>query len=387
MNRRLTIAALLLAAAIPGFAQVKKTINISGKVQILNPEPLKKYNMVWLKKGAGASAKTVDSVAVKPDGSFSFKLPVSKPGVYQLDILKWQTTAFWADQDLTVLARGYDTSKYQRKNSGFVEVTSKSPGTRLINMAMYDRYLDEIVKDDLLDEGFAAQKNRQADTAWYTYYRKQMLYRKVEELGDARERKLIAATGDHPASVYLLATSAKKDGNYILGQLDKLLAADPTLEDAIIVRKELAERIAQERKLQKGSVAPEIAYKNPEGKVTSLSSYKGKYVLVDFWASWCGPCRKSIPRLKELYGMYNAKGFDILSISVDKDSDAWRRAMAEEQMPWSQVISPNSNKTLSDFMIQGIPTMFLLDRDGKIVERFTGYSSRLDELLKEKMGA
>lgn len=366
-------------------AQVKKQILITGKVEYLNPDGFKKYNMVWLKKGFGS--KSIDSVLVKADGTFSFKLMVTKPGIYQLDILKWQNLAFWADQDINVSARGYDTSKYKSKNSGFVKVESKSAGTQLISMAMYDRYLDNKIKVDLLDEGFAAQKRRSVDSSWYAYYRKQMLYRKVEVQGEDRLKMMIEASVNHPASVFLLAVMDwKKEPTFVIKGLDKLLALNPGFEDAIELKKEVVSYAAQQKLLQKGVVAPEIAYANPDGRVINLSSLRGKYVLVDFWASWCGPCRKAIPKLKELYTEYKDKGFEILSVSVDTDHSAWKRAMSEEAMPWAQVVSPNKEKTLNDFMIQGIPTLFLLDKDGKIIEKFTGYSSRLEQLLKEKVG-
>ncbi|EHQ28142.1 TlpA family protein disulfide reductase [Mucilaginibacter paludis] len=366
-------------------AQVKKQILITGKVEYLNPEGFKKYNMVWLKKGFGS--KSIDSVLVKADGTFSFKLMVTKPAIYQLDILKWQNVAFWADQDINVSARGYDTAKYKSKNSGFVKVESKSAGTQLISMAMYNRYLDNKIKADLLDEGFAAQKRRNTDSAWYAYYRKQMLYRKVETLGEDRLKMMIEASVNNSASVFLLAAMDwKKEPDYVIKGLDKLLALNPGFEDAAQVKKEVVNYAAQQKLLQKGSVAPGIAYANPGGQIINLSSLKGKYVLVDFWASWCGPCRKAIPKLKELYTEYKDKGFEILSVSVDTDHSAWKRAMSEEAMPWAQVVSPDKEKTLSDFMIQGIPTLFLLDKDGKIIEKFTGYSSRLEQLLKEKVG-
>jgi thiol-disulfide isomerase/thioredoxin len=112
---------------------------------------------------------------------------------------------------------------------------------------------------------------------------------------------------------------------------------------------------------------------------------KGNYLLVDFWASWCGPCRKSIPKVKELYALYNNKGLEIVSVSIDTDDQAWRQAMADEQMPWKQVFSPNKDKTLKDFNIQGVPTLFLVDRQGRILEKFTGYSSQLEDLLKTKL--
>ena len=142
------------------------------------------------------------------------------------------------------------------------------------------------------------------------------------------------------------------------------------------------EQNAIKNALKKGSVIPQIVYSDPSGKKVDISSFKGKYVLVDFWASWCGPCRKAIPEIKELYEQYKTKGFDVLSVSVDTDIAAWKKAMAEENMPWTQVLSPDKNKTLADFMIVGIPTLYLIDREGKIVEKYTGFSAGLKSQLQ-----
>jgi thiol-disulfide isomerase/thioredoxin len=99
--------------------------------------------------------------------------------------------------------------------------------------------------------------------------------------------------------------------------------------------------------------------------------------LIDFWASWCGPCRKSIPAIKELYETHKEKGFDVLSVSIDTNREAWLKAVHEENMPWTQVLSPDKDKTLKEFMIIGVPTLFLVDKEGKIVEKFTGFSQDL----------
>ena len=112
------LAGLMLCWSMPAFAQIKKGMTITGKVKFQNPEIFKKYNMLWLYKGMGKGRKAVDSVKVNADGSFSLAVKPSAPGLYTLDILKWQTASFWSDNDVNITARGYDTSRTKSKNSG-----------------------------------------------------------------------------------------------------------------------------------------------------------------------------------------------------------------------------------------------------------------------------
>ncbi|HXO76541.1 MAG TPA: TlpA disulfide reductase family protein, partial [Puia sp.] len=84
--------------------------------------------------------------------------------------------------------------------------------------------------------------------------------------------------------------------------------------------------------------AADFTLPTPAGENLRLSSLRGQYVLVDFWASWCMPCRAEIPHLKELYVQYHAAGLEIVSISIDAHPEAWKRAMGQEQMPWKQVL-------------------------------------------------
>jgi len=119
-----------------------------------------------------------------------------------------------------------------------------------------------------------------------------------------------------------------------------------------------------------GNEAPEIILQNTQGKEMSLSSLKGKVVLVDFWASWCHPCREANPILVETYLKYHHKGFEIVSVSLDEDKKHWVDAISKDKLPWKNHVSDLKgweSKTVKDYHVEALPTSFLLDRNGKIV--------------------
>lgn len=116
--------------------------------------------------------------------------------------------------------------------------------------------------------------------------------------------------------------------------------------------------------------APEITAKNPAGKELSLSSLKGKVVLVDFWASWCAPCRKENPTVVKMYNKYHAKGFEIFSVSLDQDATAWKTAIQKDGLRWTNHVSDLmgwESPIVKQFGIQGIPYTILINKEGKIV--------------------
>ena len=116
--------------------------------------------------------------------------------------------------------------------------------------------------------------------------------------------------------------------------------------------------------------APEIALKNPSGTELRLSSLKGKVVLVDFWASWCAPCRKENPNVVRMYQKYRSQGFEVFSVSLDQDPDAWKGAIAKDGLVWKNHVSDLmgwQTPLVQSYGIQGIPHTVLLNRDGNIV--------------------
>jgi len=136
-----------------------------------------------------------------------------------------------------------------------------------------------------------------------------------------------------------------------------------------------------------GNLAPDFTLLQRDSSLFTLSSMRGGYLMIDFWASWCKPCREAIPHWKEIYQTYHEKGFDIVSVSDDSRWGDWIRAMDQEQMPWIQVIDefPVKNRPArigSLYMTHYIPFYVLLDKEGRII-LYTDSEEAIDSKLKE----
>lgn len=134
---------------------------------------------------------------------------------------------------------------------------------------------------------------------------------------------------------------------------------------------------------RQGQPAADIALPSVNGDTIELSSLKGKVVLLDFWASWCGPCRASNKELVKLYSKFKSKGFEIMGVSLDDDRSKWKAAIAKDKITWLQVNEPGGwdAKTAVSWNISAIPTSFLIDKEGKLIAMDL-YGKELEKALK-----
>lgn len=133
----------------------------------------------------------------------------------------------------------------------------------------------------------------------------------------------------------------------------------------------LTQRIEKARSFMVGGTAPDFTQNSPEGEPIKLSNFRGKVVLVDFWASWCGPCRKENPNVVRLYNKYKEKGFEILGVSLDRDKARWLQAIEKDKLEWAQVsdLKGWKNEVARSYGVTSIPHTILLDAEGKILAR------------------
>lgn len=165
------------------------------------------------------------------------------------------------------------------------------------------------------------------------------------------------------------------------------LAKDFSAKYSQMVTQQNQQQAAENAGPQVGGAAPEIALNTADGKAVTLSSFKGKYVLVDFWASWCGPCRKENPNVLAAYNKFKDKNFTILGVSLDDDKEKWQSAIEKDGLPWTHVSDLKGWESVAarTYNIQSIPANFLVDPDGNILARdLRGeeLAAKLAEVLK-----
>ncbi len=153
--------------------------------------------------------------------------------------------------------------------------------------------------------------------------------------------------------------------------------------------KSFAERLPKIKAIAIGATAPEFAQADTAGKTINLSSFRGKYLLVDFWASWCGPCRRENPNLVKAYNRFKGKNFTVLGVSLDKPGakDKWLAAIHKDGLTWNHVSDLKfwDNQVAVQYAIRGIPQNFLIDPQGKIVAKNL-FGDDLEDKLEELFG-
>lgn len=237
------------------------------------------------------------------------------------------------------------------------------PFTYAVKQAHYNAHWDE--NRDRSKEGKARLKNALSKAS----------------IAEAKaEKEFIAAHPDYIISGLKLIGLLRSPFSYSNKELDSLKAASSNIWDKTLLAK-VEETIEKSRKYPRLSPYSDFVLLDMAGNEVKLSDNlnSDKFTLVDFWASWCGPCRMAIPHVKDLYSQYDGK-LDVISVSLDNDGDAWKKAMEVEKMPWLQLWAdkPYVERVKNPYNITGIPFLLLISPDGKIA--FGGHDP--DELTE-----
>jgi thiol-disulfide isomerase/thioredoxin len=198
-------------------------------------------------------------------------------------------------------------------------------------------------------------------------------------------KKLIWSAGVSPVA-YLATGLLSTDEDFeFLDSLEKRFVAE---KPEAYYTKKMTLLLEVPRKLTMGNPVPDLELETPEGKKISISSLKGKVVLVDFWASWCKPCRQENPNVVKLYDKYKAKDFEILGVSLDNDKDRWIKAIADDKLSWKHIsdLKGWQSKACSTFNVSSIPFTLLIDKEGKLIAKGLR-GEALENKLKEIFGS
>lgn len=181
------------------------------------------------------------------------------------------------------------------------------------------------------------------------------------------------------------ALDAQRHKNYLLYAKRLLKKYESTYPKLIAP---LKKKINTTTGFGQGEIAPDFVQKTPDGEDLKLSDLRGKIVLVDFWASWCGPCRRENPHVKKLYEKYNHRGFEILGVSLDRTKASWERAIKQDGLEWEHVsdLKGWKNEVAKMYSVSSIPHTILLDQEGRIIARKLR-SPQLEQVLAEIFGS
>ncbi len=371
------IALLLLMMVLSVSAQEMKFV-LKGSV----PATTKKYNALlsWDNGGNGEEVKVIN-------GKFTINGTLSSPGIATLSLQE-------ADPKP---GKEFSRLEYEQNtlslfvDSGVITVTTKTllwdavvKGSAVVND--YNNYQHQIQPlsrleskfGEVYDTYFKAKKEELAKDVFelYTgmadlYYKEQLQFVKMNPSSFVSLYLIQQAIGSNP-------DAAKGEPMFAL--------LSPSLQNSE-KGKELNELIELGRKTMVGKQAIDFTQPDTNGNNISLSSFKGKYVLVDFWASWCAPCRKESPNLVKAYEKYRNKNFEILGVTLDENKEKWLKAINDDHYTWTQVgdIKGWENAAARVYGIQGIPFNLLLDPNGVIIARNLrgeALEKKLEEVLK-----
>lgn len=325
---------------------------------------------VYLVRFVGDS--TINDSTVIKDGHFEFKGAVKEPVMAYVSNKEKYIELFLENADIAI--------------RGNIDSLDNLQITGSATQMAYDSLKTSIkaitdIEDKVYDEYRVADRGKDSTAI-------SLLEVRMDSLRTQRHKGIEAFIAGHPLSPVSLH---EIEGLTLSGDYPKLeelfLSLDTTLQNSQR-GKALAKQLAIMKRREVGEKAMDFTQKDMQNRPVQFSQFsKGKYVLLDFWASWCGPCRAENPNVLKAYNRFKGKNFEVLGVSLDEDSAKWKDAVLKDGMPWMQVsdLKGWKNEVAAQYAIQAIPFNFLVDTNGVIIAkglRGGALEKKLAEVLK-----
>ena len=368
LSRLLFTALLSLGCLQFSYAQI--TVTVKGKVK----GDTEGHNMLYIGNQLSTDSTTIEN------GKYELTFTEDKPGFRAISLnydrakmRMYVPLVLFFDQSGTINV-DFDIEKgLSSANISGLESASTHYNFRKASAGFFPEVRAKVI--DRFGESAYDDKNDHYKDA--IFYQKELLATKIDQLISSMLKPDALVTAN-----IILSQADALGGEYLEKHYNMLT---PEVQQSEEGRK-IKAKIEGAKNAHIGAVVKGFTLPNEKGEAVDFDDYRGKYVMIDFWASWCSPCRASFPRIRQVYSQLQAEGkdFEIINISIDQNKDAWLKAVEQEQNPWPQLYD-DDHISYSQFDVKAIPTTYLIDPEGKIILREVGFDPKGGGNMEKKI--